>query len=229
MNTSISVEKCVGDMAEECIREWTAKSSDQPHTQVVFKAAIIEGNRREGVSREMFDHIWSALSKMNCWEAGKADKPWKSTVIYDVPPNMLEKSVEDLRKESHVLQTTLQCDDHGNDAEQIVSYLKKPPLCLGIATHASIDLCIERRCGIRNYIKKEANFLKISLDLTKTLTFKEHYDWHYKFTLRYREPYFNTIDLMDDVVAKDIIFRDRPVCLRTPTTVHILQIPSSVK
>ena len=51
----------------------------------------------------------------------------------------------------------MQCDDQGNDAEQLVTYLKNAPLHLGIAKHATIDVCIERQCGIRNDIKKEAN------------------------------------------------------------------------
>lgn len=200
-------------MAQECIHEWTTQSTDHTSVQVVFKASFVEEKHREGVSRGLFDHIWSALSKMNCWEDGEVNKPWKSTVVYDVPPNMLEHNVEDLRKECHVMRTLLQCDDHGNDTEQIVSYLKEPPLSLGIAKHASIDLSIERRCGARNYIKKEANFLRISMDVSKRLVFKEHYDWHYDFILRYREPYFKTHDLMEDVADKDIIFRDPPVCL----------------
>ena len=212
MNTSLSVEKCVGNMAEECIREWTAKSSEQC-AKVLFKAALNEGNRREGVSMDMFNHIWSALSVMPCWKDGEVEAPWTNPVIYDVPPNMLEKDVEDLRKESYVLSTTMQCDDQGNDAEQLVTYLKNAPLHLGIAKHATIDVCIERQCGIRNYIKKEANFTKITMDVTKTLTFHEHFDWEYTFTLRYREPYFNTHDLMEDVADKDMIFRDPPVCL----------------
>ena len=214
MNMSISVEKCVGDLAEECIREWTTKSSDQCG-KVLFRAALAEGNRREGISIDMFNHIWSALSVMPCWKDGEVDAPWKNTVIYDVPPNMLEKDVEDLRKKSHVLRTTLQCDDQGNDAEQLVTYLTAPPLNLGIGKHATIDVCIERQCGERNYIKKEANFSKIIIDVTKKLTFHEHFDWEYEFTLRYREPYFNTHDLMDmeDVVDKEMVFRDPPVCL----------------
>lgn len=212
MNTSISVEQCVGHLAEECIAEWTTKASDHCN-RVFFKAALAEGNRREGLSFEMFEHIWSALSAMPCWKEGEVDKPWISTVIYDIPPNMLEKDVEDLRKESYILKTTLECDDQGNNAQQIVAYLKTPPLRLGIATHAAIDVCIERQCGTRNYIKKEANYNKIMIDVSKKLTFHEHFDWHYEFTLRYREPYFNTHDLMEDVVDKDIIFRDPPVCL----------------
>ena len=212
MNTSISVEKCVGDIAAECIRDWTAKSSDQCAT-TVFKSAFVEGNRREGISKELFNHIWSELSAMTCWEKGEVEAPWKSTIIYDIPPNMLEKDVEDLRKECHVLTTTLECDDQGNDALLHVSYLEAPPLHMGITKHATVQVCVERQSGARNYIKNEADFKNIAIHVTKRLTFKEHFDWHYDFTMRYREPYYNIRDLMEDVADKDMIFRDPPVCI----------------
>ena len=211
-SASISVGKRVGDIAEACIREWTTKASETC-SHVVFKAALMEGNRKEGVSKEMFEHIWATLSGMPCWDSDEVNAPWTSHVTYDVPPDMLEKSVTDLRRQSHCMRTTLECDAHGNDAEQVVTYLDVPPLRLGIATHAAIQVYLERRCSTRNYVKKEANFNKISVDVKKTLTFKEHYDWQYAFTLRYREPYHKTHDLMNNVEDKDMIFRDPPVCL----------------
>ena len=211
MNGSISVEKTIGELAHTCMREWSAKATDIG-SHLVFNAALMEGNRREGVSRDLFTHLWTALSSMTCWEAAELEKPWTSHVTYEIPHDMLEKSVHDLRRNAHALRATLECDSQGNDAEQIVTYLETPPLRLGVGQHASIEVSLERRCKTRNYVKKEATFHKISVEVKKTLTFKEHFDWHYTFTLKYREPYHKTHDLMTDVAEKDMTFCDPPVC-----------------
>lgn len=215
MEESISVERCVGNMAKTCIDEWSTKPAGEGSGRTVFKASLTEGKRKEGISMNLLQHVWTLLSSMPCWDADEVAKPWTQHVTYDIPPTFLEKDVPALH---HDLSTTLQCDAKGNDAQLVVAYQPSPPLQLGIGpTFGHIDVRLEHECALRNYLKSDATFHKISVDVKKTLTFREHFDWEYTFVLRYREPYHelqlhDPDDHYNDNIDKDFIFRDPPLC-----------------
>ena len=232
-STSVEIEKTPATVAAAAVAAaaatWTSKStsivqsssctssssssSSSLDARCVLKATIMEGNRKEGMSPGLFEYMYNVLTAMPCFEATGNTAPWSYHVLYDLPPTMLEKDVEPLRERSHRLRTQLHCNADGDDARLVVAYEEKPPLHIGIGKFATLSVCIDRECVSRNYIKKNTNFTKISVEARKTFTFKEHYDWQYTFILKYREPYYETQDLMKDLTENDMTFRDPPVCL----------------
>lgn len=210
-----AVEQRVRDVAKSCIDEWTQTSggSGGGEGSLLFKANFCEGKRKDGVSKELFEYMYGCLSGMTCWDASQVAEPWQYYVIYDVPSEALEKDVTDLSKRKVGLSAQLECDAKGNNAQLRISYSDAPPVKLGVGFHATINVASEMQCAERNYVKKGTQFSRVVVESRKTFTFKEHYDWHYTFILRYREPYYDTQDLMSDVSEKDMTFRDPPVCL----------------
>lgn len=212
MSAAAAVEQKIRLIAKSCIDEWSSKATETCDT-VVFKASFAEGKRKEGVSKELFEHMFKCLAAMTCWDPEQAREPWQYHVIYDIQAEALEKDVTALCKHKVGFSAKLECDAKGNDAQLRISYMDESPVKVGVGHYAAIEVAIERQSTTRNYIKKDADFTKILVEARKTFTFKEHYDWHYTFILRYREPYYETQDLMADISEKDMTFRDPPMCL----------------
>lgn len=212
MSSAASVELSVQNVAKACIEQWSAKASDA-HDRAGFRASFAEGKRKDGVSKELFEHMFECLARMNCWDPAEAADPWRYFVRYEMQPDALEKDVAGLCKRKHAVRIQLECDSKGNDAGLCVVYEDAPPVQLGVGPYATVNVAIERQCAARNYIRKGSQFSKVLIEARKTFTFKEHYDWQYTFILRYREPYYETQDLITDISAKDMTFRDPPLCL----------------
>lgn len=208
---STDVAERLQEMAKECIAQWSQKPSDTCDS-VVFLARLAEGKRREGVSKAFFDHIFHILSNMTCWDASEKIQPWKFIVKYETTLDALEKDFSELSKSTHSVKPSITCSAKGNDAVLRVSYEEKAPLQVGIGPYATVSVILEKRCETGQYLKKDANFSKILVEARKTFVFREHFDWQYTFIQRFREPYFETSDLMKDVAAKDLTFRDPPSC-----------------
>ena len=149
---------------------------------------------------------------MPCF-ANDADTPWTYHVVYDIPTSMLEVDVQPLKDRSQALRTTLQCKANGDDALLRTTYQETPPLDISVGKYATLRVSMDRQCTTRNYIKKATNFTKICVEARKTFVFQDLFEWRYTFLFKYREPYYDTQDLMKDIVDKDIVFRDPPVCI----------------
>lgn len=197
--------------ARDCIHQWKQKPSANCDA-VVFRACMVEGKRKEGVSKQFFEHILALLSSMTCWDASEQDQPWKYTVIYETALESLEKDVTELARSKDSVKAAIFCDAKGSNAVLRLSYQDEPPLQVGIGPYATVLVALEKRSESGQYLKKDANFSKMVVEARKTFTFHEHFDWEYTLILRYREPYFATNDLMTDVEAKDLTFRDPPRC-----------------
>lgn len=199
------------DVAQDCIRQWNQKPSDDCDA-VVFRTRFAEGQRKEGVDKPTFDHMLRTVSSMTCWDPAEASQPWNYVVAYAVSLDALERDVADWAKTKHTVQTSVVCDAKGNNAVLRMAYTDQPPLKVGIGPFATVEVALEKRCDSGQYLKKDTQFSKIVVEARKTFTFSEHFDWEYTFVLRFREPYVETTDLMEDLDAKDLTFRDPPTC-----------------
>ncbi len=200
-------------LAQACIYEWTARPGDLQE-RVSLKATIKEGKRKEGVTKELFEYMFHVVTSMNCWDPTQAQAPWKEIVSYELQPEHLETGVETLRRTKTHLSSTLTCDFKGDDATLLLAYQEKdvPAVHVRAGTHAHMTVAMEKGSCTKNYIRPEASFHKIVVEMQKTWTYREHFDWEYTFSLKYREPYYDTSDLMADLREKNLIFCDPPMC-----------------
>lgn len=212
MAADVSTE--MRQVAKQCIDEWSQKPSDLCH-KVVFKSVFTEGKNKLGMSKELFDHMFQTLSNMQCWDPVEKSSPWKYNVVYELTSDSLEKDdVRILQSQKSNVQTTLSCDTKGNEATMLVTYQDNPSLKLGVGPHVTIHVHMEKQLVSKQYIKKDAAFAKITVESSKTFTYKEHFEWKYTFTLKYREPYYKNEDLVSqDAIDKDMTFCDPPVCV----------------
>ena len=210
---SDAARRQLGLVAEASIQQWQRER--QPTEAFVLRARLLEGRRKEGVSREHFEHMFGVLSSMTCWDAAEAERPWEHHVVYEVQPEALERDVTDLRARYTDIRATLACDTKGNEANLALAYHDPalPRARLEVGTAAAIEVSCETVCTSRTYLKKEAQFAKITVESRKTFTFREHFDWQYTFILRSREPYYDNQDLMANVTEKDMTFCDPPLCM----------------
>jgi hypothetical protein len=208
---STDVAERLRDVALECIRQWNQKQSADCDA-VVFRTRFLEGQLKEGVTKQMFDHMLLTVSRMTCWDPSEASQPWKYVVEYDVALDALERDVAEWAKTKRTVKSTVECDAKGNNAVLRLSYTEQPQLLVGIGPFATIQVSLEKQCDSGQYLKKDTHFSKIVVEARKTFTFSEHFDWEYTFVLRFREPYVETSDLMEDLDAKDLTFRDPPRC-----------------
>lgn len=214
MQDARAVERHMRNVAKRCLDEWSLKTSELCDN-VVFKASFNEGKRRQGMSKELFDHMYACLASMQCWDPQELAKPWTFHVVYELQPEALEKDVTPLRNRATggLVQTILTCDDKGNEAQLLVTYQETPPLLVNVGQHLTIQVNVDKQMTTKNYLKPDTNFTKVTVEAKKTFTFKEHFDWQYTFSLKYREPYHVTEDLMKDVTNKDVTFCDPPLCM----------------
>ncbi len=208
---STEVVERLRDVAQACIGQWSQKPSSDCDV-ALFLARFVEGPRKEGVSKKVFDHMLHTVSHMTCWNSAESSQLWKYVVVYDVSLTALERDVDEWAKAKHAVKATVECDARGDNAVLRLSYADEPPLKLGIGPFAAVQVVLEKRCDRGQYLKKDTQFTKIVVEARKTFTFSEHFEWEYAFVLRFREPYVETTDLMKDVDAKDLTFRDPPSC-----------------
>lgn len=214
MQDARAVERRMRNIAKKCIDEWGAKTSEICDN-VVLKASFNEGRQRQGMSKQLFDHIFSCLASMQCWDPKQLAEPWTFRAVYELQPEALEKDVTPLRNRATggKVQTSLYCDDKGNGAQLLVTYQENPPLDIGVGQHLTVQVNIDKQMTTKNYLKPDAQFTKVTVEARKTFTYKEHFDWHYTFSMKYREPYYDTEDLMKDITNKDVTFCDPPLCM----------------
>lgn len=210
MTSTLEVQKGIHEVASACTMHWKQRGPDTSTS--TFKAFFVEGKRRQGISQKLFNHVLNVLSAMTCWTEEERQQEWTYYVVYEVPQHVVEGSNDDL-KDRKDLRTTIECTAKGNHSALRVSYLDKPPLTINIGPYAALHIVAEKGCNTGQYIAKNATFSKMLVEARKTFTFHEHFDWQYTLTLRYCEPYYETAELVKDVVDKDLFFRDPPTCL----------------
>lgn len=215
-------------ISEACIREWNSKQSDLPE-RVVLKASIMEGRRKEGISKQLFDYMFHVVSSMKCWDPEQVQEAWKESVSYEIQPGHLEKDLETLTRTKDHLSSKIMCNFKGDEATLLLAYEEKdvPAVHLGVDKYANVTISMEKESSTKNYLQPDMSFHKIVVEVQKTLTYKEHFDWDYTFLLRYREPYYDTNDIMRDVLEKDLVFCDPPMCYVVITCTGVKEVTDS--
>lgn len=218
------VETHLRRIAKACVDQWTASSAAAPASasaapppstepsppETLLRVTLAEGGRRDGVSPAFFRHVYQLLTNMQCWTSDERRQPWRRQVVYEVPTEHLEKAALALGPHTGL---TLRCDENGDNAE--LSLARQEPslgCAVGVGRVLAFQVAVEQRSSGKHYLKPTAQYHKVRVESTKTWVFREHYDWHYTFLVKHREPYHDTAELMADAAEKSMTFCDPPSC-----------------
>jgi hypothetical protein len=204
------VETHLRRIAKACVDHWTTKCADTEAEsyEACLRVTFAEGGRRDGVSPDFFGHAFRLLSGMQCWTAEERQQPWLRTVVYEVPTEHLEPN-----RGPPGAKLTLVCDAHGDMAE--LRLVRPDPSCacaVAVGKVVAFNVAVERRACGKRYLKPTAQYHKVCVESHRTFVFREHFDWHYTFLVKHREPYHDTEELMTDAVEKSLTFCDKPSC-----------------
>ena len=173
------------ETAKTCVADWIANRTQSSELVPVLKATIVEGNRKDGLSRNFMNHVLGLISNMKCWDSEQAEQDWKYSVCYDVQPEHLERGSASLRSDPMItdLSTSTLCDIKGNDSELCIKYkdVSLTPVYFDIGKYAKVNIHVERNLNRKHYIKTTSAFKTVVVEARKTFTFKAHYDGSYHF------------------------------------------------
>ena len=212
------VETQLRRIAKACVDLWTAPSLPGPASsagaaaaategpETLLKVSLAEGGRRDGVSPAFFRHVYSLLTSMQCWTPEEREQPWRRTVVFEVPIEHLET------QPSGGGTLTLHCDENGDAGELRLTQRDASSSPVGVGKVLAFQVAVEQHSCKKHYLKPSAQYHKVRIESRKTFVFHEHFDWHYTFVIKHREPYHDTEDLMTDAAEKHMYFRDPPSC-----------------